>query len=257
METKLWFALAIAAGTLHAQDARAVLQNASLAMGSPRTIQYSGTGMNAFFGQALLAGREWPRRQLTSYSRAINYEQKSSSEEFGFTQEVFGGQRQNAWVNGERAWNVAASGAAAPQVAAAEERQLQIWLTPHGFLKAALDAGNATVKSRKEDGKNLNVVTFTALGKYKVDGAIDAQGMVTRVETKVTNPVLGDMAVITTYGGYKDFSGVLVASTTTQKAAGQEFSLTIDSVKVNEEIPADKFALPAEVKALIAKGAAK
>ena len=28
------------------------------AMGSPRTIQYSGTGVNGFFGQALLAGRE-------------------------------------------------------------------------------------------------------------------------------------------------------------------------------------------------------
>ena len=54
-------------------------------------------------------------------------------------------------------------------------------------------------------------------------------------------------------GGYKDLGGVLVAATTTQKAAGQEFSLTIDSVKVNEEIPDSRFVLPAEIKALTAK----
>ena len=55
-------------------------------------------------------------------------------------------------------------------------------------------------------------------------------------------------------GGYKDLGGVLVATTTTtQKAAGQEFSLTLDSGKVNEEIPDSRFVLPAEIKALTAK----
>ena len=46
--------------------------------------------MNAFFGQALTAGKEWPRRDLTTYTRTINYDQKSSKEEMSFAQPVFG-----------------------------------------------------------------------------------------------------------------------------------------------------------------------
>ena len=46
------------------------------------------------------------------------------------------------------------------------------------------------------------------LGKFKVDGTIDAQNHVTRVATKVPNPVMGDTDVVATYSDYKDFSGV-------------------------------------------------
>jgi hypothetical protein len=67
-----------------AKDANSVLNSAQSAMGNPKSIQYSGTGMNAFFGQALTAGKEWPRRDLTGYTRAINYDQKSSKEEMSF-----------------------------------------------------------------------------------------------------------------------------------------------------------------------------
>ena len=113
-------------------------------MGNPSSIQYSGTGMNAFFGQALTAGEAWPRRELSSYTRTINYDQRSAREELNFAQPAFGGQQQNTQVNGDKAWNVGPNGPA-PQLAAAEERQLHIWLTPHGFLKGALAAGNATL----------------------------------------------------------------------------------------------------------------
>jgi len=37
----------------------------------------------------------------------------------------------------------------------------------------------------------------------------------------------------------------------TQKAAGQEFSISIDKVEYNAEIPKEKFELPAEIKALM------
>ena len=48
------------------RDAASVLRDAQQAMGSVNSIQYSGTGMNAFVGQALTAGEEWPRRQMES-----------------------------------------------------------------------------------------------------------------------------------------------------------------------------------------------
>jgi glyoxylase-like metal-dependent hydrolase (beta-lactamase superfamily II) len=195
-------ALAAAAGCSAPRDAAGVLRDAQQAMGQVGSIQYSGTGMNAFFGQALTAGQEWPRRELTSFTRTINYDQQSSRDELSFAQPTFGGQQQNAQVNGDKAWNVAPAGPV-PQPAAAEERRLHILLTPHGFLKGAA-AGNATLSGTEE----APVLTFTALSKYTVAGMIDADNRVTQVATKIANPVLGDTDLVATYSGYKDFGGV-------------------------------------------------
>lgn len=196
-------ALAVSAGCSAPRDAAGVLRDAQQAMGQVSSIQYSGTGMNAFFGQALTAGQEWPRRELTSFTRTINYDQQSSRDELNFAQPTFGGQQQNAQVNGDKAWNVAPAGPV-PQPAAAEERRLHILLTPHGFLKGAAAAGNATLSGTE----GASVLTFTALGKYTVAGTIDTDNRVTQVATKIANPVLGDTDVVATYTGYKDFGGV-------------------------------------------------
>jgi hypothetical protein len=75
-------ALAMTGCSLISPDANSVLSSAQKAMGSVKTIQYSGIGNNAFFGQALSVGKEWPRRDMTAYARTINYDQKSASEEF-------------------------------------------------------------------------------------------------------------------------------------------------------------------------------
>ena len=206
MQKTLWLASGLAlvlAGCAGAPTAQSVLQDAQETMGNPDTIQYSGTGMNAFFGQALTAGEEWPRRELTAFTRTIDYGQRAAREELTFAQAVFGGQQQNAQVNGDKAWNMGANGPV-PQPAAAEERQLHIWLTPHGFLKAALEAGDAALTEAEEG----NVVSFTALGKYRMNGTIDANNHVTRVETAIPNPILGDMAVVATYSDYMEFDGV-------------------------------------------------
>jgi len=56
---------------------------------------------------------------------------------------------------------------------------------------------------------------------------------------------------------YKSFGGVLVPTKVIQRAGGQEFSISIDKVIVNEPIPAERFELPAEIKALQSKAAEK
>ena len=224
--------LTAAAGCSSPRDAASVLRDAQQAMGSVNSIQYSGTGMNAFFGQALTAGQEWPRRDMSSYTRAVNYEQRSARDEMNFAQPVFGGQQQNAQVNGDKAWNVGPNGAV-PQVAAAEERQLHIWLTPHGFLKGAAEAGNATLS----ETEGASVISFTALGKYKVDGTIDAQNHVTRVATKIPNPVMGDTDLLATYSDYKDFNGVQFPTKILVEQGGFPlWDLTITSVTPNAPV---------------------
>jgi hypothetical protein len=71
-----------------AKDANSVLQEARQAMGTVASIQYSGTGMSGFFGQALLAVKEWPRRKLSAYTRTVNYEQRSARDELTFEEAV-------------------------------------------------------------------------------------------------------------------------------------------------------------------------
>jgi len=242
MRTKPCLVIALAlvtAGCSSTPTATSVLQNAQKAMGSPKSIRYSATGMNAFFGQALTAGKEWPRRELTSYTHTINYEQKSGSEQLSFAQPTFPSQQQNTEVNGDKAWNIGADGQPAPQLANAEERQLQIWMTPHGFVKGAIDSGNAVLTPP-------DVVTFTALGKYKIAGTIDGQGMVTKVETTIPNPVLGDTPLVTTYSDYKDYGGVKFPTKILQTQGGfPVWDITVN--KFEQNVAAD-LPVPAEVQ---------
>ncbi|MBV8841937.1 MAG: DUF620 domain-containing protein [Bryobacterales bacterium] len=74
-----------------------------------------------------------------------------------------------------------------------------------------------------------------------------------RKTTLIAASQMGDVSADVIAAEYKDFGGVLIPSKVTQKAAGQEFTTTIDAIKVNEEIPAARFDLPAEIKALLPK----
>jgi len=188
-----------------AQDAKSVLQAAQKAMGDVTSIQYSGTGHLNSFGQAWVPNAVWPTTNLTSYTKTIDYASKSAKEDLvhsepnpmvkGGGRPFAGDDKQANFVSGQYAWDMPGS-KAVPQLGAAAERQLQIWLTPQGFLKAAME-NNATAKP----GPAGTVVSFTT-GKFKVEGTINAQKMVTRTETWLPNPVLGDMPVVTTFSGY-------------------------------------------------------
>lgn len=232
MTRRSWLAAGLAlavTGCGGARDTASVLRDAESAMGAVTSIQYSGTGMNAFFGQALTSGEAWPRRDMSGYTRTINYEQRSASEEMNFAQPVFGGQQQRTHVNGDKAWNVGPNGPA-PQPAAAEERQLHIWLTPHGFLKAAAAASDAMLT--EDEGSSR--ISFTTLGKYTVTGTLDGQNHVTRVATKIPNPVLGDTDVVASYSDYRDFSGVQFPGKILIEQGGFPlYDLTITSVTRN------------------------
>src|SRR5712691_10993900 len=76
--------LALIGGTACAQDARSVLQTAAKAMGATnlKTIQYSGTGFVAAVGQSYSLTDDWPRFEVTSYTRTIDYDAKSSREDY-------------------------------------------------------------------------------------------------------------------------------------------------------------------------------
>src|SRR5205823_12332756 len=79
-------------------------------------------------------------------------------------------------------------------------QQLEVWMMPSGFLQAA-SRNNATLAAKTAGGKKYNVLTFTAPNKAKVNGYINDQNMVERVETWIDNAMLGDMLFDSTYTG--------------------------------------------------------
>jgi len=212
---------ALATITAQAQDVKAVLQAASTAMGggSLRSIQYSGTGWQAAVGQSYAPDGDWPRFEMTKYSRVLDYENRNSREELTRRQGTYppqggggtpiqGEQQQINLVSANFAWNMAGT-TATPAAAAAEIRQLDIWLSPHGFLKAAMTQGaNPTAAALTIGANKVTIVSFTALGKFKVNGTINSENMVERVQTWVPNPVFGDMVYEHRYTEYKDYNGV-------------------------------------------------
>src|SRR5439155_8212426 len=188
----------VARDTLRAQDARGVLQAAVKAMGAAnlKTVQYSGTGWNAAVGQSFSPQEDWPRFEVTRYTRTIDYDARSSREELtrrqgnnpprgGGGTPLQGEQQQVAIVSGNYAWNldgqnpVPQPGLYLAGIPIAEFRQLDILLTPHGFLKAALAANPTAISltfpgspgAITQNGK-ATLVSFTAMGKYRVNGTL-------------------------------------------------------------------------------------
>jgi hypothetical protein len=96
------------------------------------------------------------------------------------------------------------------------------------------------------------VVMTPAEGKPEVTYFQKKSGLAVKTTTVAVSQ-MGEVPVEVTVKNYKDFGGVLAPAKVTNKAAGQEFTITIEKVQVNPELAADRFALPAEIRALLEK----
>src|SRR5213083_1876912 len=154
-----------------AQDAKAVIAGASTAIGveTLKRVEYSATGMDFALGQAPNPSSPWPKFINKSYTRAINFETPASRVERvrvqgenpprgGGQQPIVGEQPQTQTI---------IVGTDTPWV-----QQLEIWMTPHGFLRAAA-MKNATVEAKTIGGQKYSVVSFTGDNKAKVNGYIN------------------------------------------------------------------------------------
>ncbi len=212
---------ALLAGSAMAQDARSILTAAADKLGarSVQSIEYTGSGWVAAVGQSATPADDWPRFEVLNYTRTIDYRNRSSQEEYVRRQGNYppqggggtplAGEQPQRFLNvGDYSWNLNGT-APAPEPAVAEVRQLDIWLSPHGFLKAALEADDVTAVPLTLEGQNKTIISFTALNKYRVNGTITADNLVERTQTWVANPVLGDTVYDHRYSDYKDYGGVL------------------------------------------------
>jgi glyoxylase-like metal-dependent hydrolase (beta-lactamase superfamily II) len=190
-------------------------------------VTMSGTGYAGMVGQQRVSEKnvDWPRGEpLASYSRTMNWDARTMREEFDRKP----GQNPASWkwglgwhggtplqknmrqiflVNGGHAWSLDGPGAApvAASPTDAERSQLELWLNPHGFLKAArMPGANPVAVWRWELGEmgrdgpttipeKVTVVSIHMMGKYRVDATINKEHLLERIHTWVPDPVLGDM----------------------------------------------------------------
>jgi glyoxylase-like metal-dependent hydrolase (beta-lactamase superfamily II) len=218
-----------------AQDAKGVIAAASMAMGADnlRTIEYSGNGYDFAIGQAPNPSSAWPRFINPTYKRVIDFQVPASRVDrvrIQGEQPPRGGGQQP--VRGEQPQTqTIVVGANTPWV-----QQLEIWMTPYGFLRAAA-TNNATMRAQTVSGQKYSVVTFTGQNKAKVNGYINSQNMVERVETWIDDAFFGDMAFEAVYSDYKDFAGVKFPTRIVQNQGGYPiFDLRISEVKPNPPV---------------------
>jgi len=207
-------------------DAMALIRAADTAIGASKTksIHYAGAdGYVTVYGQSGTSSvqHQWPRYNLKSFSRVIDYDTMSMREEQVRTQGAWpdegGGERP---IAGERrqlhfyrdgyAWNENEDGSilAAPQDAA--ERMLEIVMTPQGFIRAALKAHDLRLDSHYESSNSTRktyAVTFKYLDKYPIAGWIDENNNVTKITTWFKSPMVGDEYVETRYARYQNYNG--------------------------------------------------
>ncbi|MBI3047752.1 MAG: MBL fold metallo-hydrolase [Acidobacteria bacterium] len=215
-------------------DARAALQTSLKAMGGDtlRTIVYSAAGSSSLIGQQYSVDGNWPQFEVADYTRAIDFDATWSREDYTRRQGNFptfgrvpmAEQRVTAIVSGAYAWDMRGDTPVPltrPYLDGApwgELRQLELAITPHGFLKAALAASDARAIriqyvgasdfGLSQFGRTVTIVSFTFLGKYRINGTINDQNLVELVGTWFPNPVYGDMDYEMRYTEYRDFGGV-------------------------------------------------
>jgi len=208
---------------------------------SAKSIEFSGTGRWYQFGQAPNPDQRWPPFDVKDYTADFNFEHNSSKVKIVRSQVVEKGrirpapveQHVEQYLSGNLAWNVNKAANASPtpsaQPAAVEERSAEILSTPQGFLKATLN--NPATTNKVAGGTEIS---FTLGGKYRYLGFLNDKHQLTKVQTWIDNPVLGDTLVETEFTDYKDFNGVQFPAHIVRNQGGfPVLDINVSSVKLN------------------------
>jgi len=214
-------ALSLTTASAWAQNAQSVIAEASRTMGVEGldSISYYGAGTSFALGQSASAtGLPGPRTNLSDYRRTLDFVHSlATTSAVTFAAPVTGGPaklgvfNEVANASSSNNWSL----------------QMQLWLSPWGFLKGAA-THNATVAPQTTNNRTLQVVSWDSSVKspagaaYKLVGYINDQHLVERVETWLENPVYGDMLVQANYTQWRrSHEGIMFPSMVIESRGGQ------------------------------------
>jgi hypothetical protein len=162
-----------------------------------------------------------------------------------------------AWDESELgAGLVSGKGVATPMNAAARERLLQLWTLPYGVVKAALVAGEKTAVSTEAGSTVITFPLGGPLAGITVKATLDANSLVTRVETRADGPALASLATQTDYANYADRAEVLTDIKTPGRIIRRQGGRTLLDVDVKTwetNNPYLVFPVPPNVKTAAGK----
>ena len=233
--------LALLCGSAMAQDAKTLIANAQKALGDLKSVTYSGSAKDVAFQQCganaadmQCKGTHDPMRPIASYVRVIDVT-TPVSRATGKTNNIGAG-GSTTLAPGTFSQQVTPQQADVSQPWA---NSLEFYITPWGFLKGAAE-NNATVSKKKVEGKNYTVLTWSPKvtapsGKnYVINGYVDQQNMVDRVETWLGENIMGNMHILAVYSGWKDFGGVMAPAKIVQTRGGWPFfEVDVTAAKAN------------------------
>jgi len=154
------------------------------------------------------------------------------------------------------AWNeseigaglIAGKGTATPAAAALKERLLQLWTLPYGVVKAAIAAGDKTTVSMEGGATVLTFPLSGQLAGTTARATLDANSLVTRVETRSDNLAL---VTQTDYANYADRAEILTDIKTPGLIVRRQAGRTVLDVEVktwDTNNPYLVFPVPANVR---------
>jgi glyoxylase-like metal-dependent hydrolase (beta-lactamase superfamily II) len=211
-------AMALVAGSLSAQDAKAVIAEASRVMGVEKLTSLSLAGIGAYgnFGQSRTLSFGLASTTIRDYTRTFDF--------------VRGMVRSAGIAAPPGAPNGVPPGPFDDLITSASPgiKQLEIWTTPWGFLRGAAAAPKLTMKTQTVDDVRYRVVSWTTpfsavSGRpYTIAGYISPELTVDKVQTWIDHPLMGDLEVMFTYRGYQEVAGLKVPTKVAQRNIGME-----------------------------------
>ena len=236
--------LAYLSGNAMAQDAKSVIVNAQKALGDPKSITYSGAAKDVAFQQCganaaamNCQGTHDPMRPITNYVRVIDLTAPASRHTGGTNNIGAGG--STTVTPGTFFQQVTAQQA---DVSQPWGGALELYVTPWGFLKGAADNNATARRSGKFTVLSWSPKVMAPSGKpYVINGYVDDKNMIDHVETWLGENIMGDMHIVATYTGWKDFGGAMAPAKIVQTRGGFPFfEVDVTSAKIN---PPDVAAL--------------
>ena len=202
-------------------SAMKVIDDASKAMGivGMNSITYAGQAALGNFGQSRTVTFGLASTLIRNYVRTIDFTQPASR--------ATGDSQPPALVRGGPLPPAGKYSQIITPATPAWAQQMEIWVTPWGFLKGAA-ANNATLKTTKINGVPYKVLTWIPAQKapsgltYKISGYIDADNLVEHTETWVDHPIIGDLHHEFFYKNYQSFNGLMVPARISQRQISME-----------------------------------
>jgi glyoxylase-like metal-dependent hydrolase (beta-lactamase superfamily II) len=244
----------------------AVVRDAAEAMGgaskiaSVQTLILEGSGEAFNFGQSKSPDGELPKFEVTELRRVIDFPGGRWRQEALRSPTFLTANppaRQILGVDGDVAYNLSPAGAASRASArTALDRKAELYHHPVGILREALGTEANLTNARKEGGQDV-VDVGTPSGESYTLYVDETTKLPSKVVSRTSNPVLGDVLMETEFADYADHDGFKLPSVITSRIDGDVVAVTrVTATSVNAETgdlaaPADAASAPSETPAAI------